>query len=350
MRTATSILLARVTMAVGLLLPSLAIAQVKEEMVAAQPLSAAAAASALSPLTLSRANSTVHIFPTLEHAATLRAALAPAAPTPLVYHGGGPIMPVANIYLIFWVPQKLQNGGATSISPSYQALQARLMTDYVAHGIDNNNTQYYQIISGSTKYIANAGSFGGSYTDTSAYPASGCNDTVTVGNCLTDSQIQAEVKKIVNQKKWPSGLNNIYFLYTSSGEGSCFDSSSSSCAYTQYCAYHGAISGSSPIIYANMPYGDPTRCQTSGTPSPNGDPIADTAATAASHELTEAITDPMLNAWFTSSGAEIGDLCAYQYGTNSWDTNKANQMWNGNFYELQEEYNNHVNGCSLVGP
>ena len=29
------------------------------------------------------------------------------------------------------------------------------------------------------------------------------------------------------------------------------------------------------------------------------------------HELAEAITDPLLNAWYGSSGSEIGDRCAW---------------------------------------
>jgi hypothetical protein len=50
----------------------------------------------------------------------------------------------------------------------------------------------------------------------------------------------------------------------------------------------------------------------------------------ASHEFTEAITDPELNAWFTAQGNEIGDhLCAYDYGLfYNWDGGNANQMWN----------------------
>ena len=71
---------------------------------------------------------------------------------------------------------------------------------------------------------------------------------------------------------------------------------STSCAYTQYCAYHGVIQ------HANLPYGESAYCQNAGVPSPNGNADADTAATAASHELTEAITDPMLNAWFDLQG------------------------------------------------
>jgi hypothetical protein len=168
-------------------------------------------------------------------------------------------------------------------------------------------TQYYQTIGSTTTYIGNV-AFGAAYVDTSPYPASGCTDSATPGNCITDAQIQAEISRVMALNHWTGGLNHIFFLFTSSGEGSCFDSSSTSCAYTQYCAYHGFIPGAAPVIYANMPYGNPTVCQTPGTPSPNGNVAADTAATAASHELTEAITDPLLNAWFTSTGEEIGDL------------------------------------------
>jgi len=54
----------------------------------------------------------------------------------------------------------------------------------------------------------------------------------------------------------------------------------------------------------------------------------DIAATALSHELTEAITDPLLNAWYgTDLGHEIGDLCAYYYGYESWGGGLANEFW-----------------------
>jgi hypothetical protein len=43
-------------------------------------------------------------------------------------------------------------------------------------------------------------------------------------------------------------------------------------------------------------------------------------------------------------------LCAYQYGANTWDGGLANQMWNGRFYEIQMEYNNHAGGWTQIGP
>jgi hypothetical protein len=253
-------------------------------------------------------------------------------------------------YAIFWIPPALQNGGATTLSASYQTVQTNLLKDYAGHGLDNNNTQYYQTTTGPKLYIQNKGSFGASFIDTSAYPPSGCSDSATPGNCITDAQVQTEILKVMAIKGWTGGLNKMFLLFTSSGEGSCFDSTNAACAYTQYCGYHSFISGTTPVIYSNEPFGNTTVCQVLGAPSPNSNPAADSAATVASHELTEATTDPELNAWFSAQGNEIGDLCNFNYGTNTWDSGKANQMWNGHFYELQREFDNHAGGCVQVGP
>jgi len=301
---------------------------------------------------------TVHIMPTVQGARALAKAraLAPlSSGPPLVYHGG-PIMRRTNLFAIFWIPPTLQNGGATGMSVAYQNLQTRLLADYTANGIDNNNVQYYEIVGSTNSYIKNAAgvqlpnSFAGSFVDTSPYPASGCTDTFTPGNCITDAQIQAEIQKVMLAKGWTSGKNKMFLLYTSSGEGSCVGAF---CAYTDYCAYHSFIGTTSPpIIYANMPFGNLSVCQVPGTPSPNGDAVADAVASIATHEITEAITDPLLNAWFDSSspGNEIGDICNFNYGANGWDGGLANQQWDGHFYEVQMMFDNHTNTCVQLGP
>jgi hypothetical protein len=291
-----------------------------------------------------------HILPTAKGAAARARAAAPDT-GPLLYHEGGVIMPRLNVYEIFWGPRHLQTGDTTGFSSNYLSVQLLLGAFYSGHGIGNNNTQYFQVRDDITTYIDNDGGLAGSYFDTSPYPASGCTDSLTPGNCLSDLQIQAEILKVMQLNGWTGGLDKIFLLFTSSGEGSCMDSSSTSCAYTEYCAYHSFIGGgATPIIYGNEPYGDPRFCQISGVPSPNNDANADTAATAASHEVTEAITDPLLNAWFTAQGNEIGDLCAYNYGDNTWDAGAANQAWSGHFFELQTEFDNHVNACVQLGP
>ena len=293
----------------------------------------------------------VHIFPTVSKAAE-RADMGTSGAA-LTYHGG-PVMTKANTYAIFWVPSNLQTGAATSMSSHYQRVQTALLAEYPGHGIDNNNTQYYMRAFLGWAWVQNSGGLAGSYLDTSPYPPSGCSDPATPGNCITDAQIQAEIHKVMSLKGWSGGLNNLFLLFTSSGEGS--EDSFGDLAYVEMCAYHGYFfSGSTPVIYGDIPYGNTSVCQLPGTPSPNGDPVADTAATGVSHEVTEAITDPELNAWTTASGSEIGDLCAYVYGPNTWDSGNANQDWAISslmpaFFELQEEYDNHAGGCLQIGP
>jgi hypothetical protein len=328
-------------------------------------LSNTARAQANSEFAVSTGEHMAHIMQTPARAEERRAVIAPVpgSPTPALLYNGGPVMTSVTTYAIFWTPAKLQTGAATGVSPSYEGVQTAFLSLYPGHGLANNNTQYYMAqrvgFSYYTSYIQNAGSFGGSYVDTSPYPASGCSSWETPGNCLTDAQIQAEVQKVMTLKGWTGGLNKMFFVYTSSGEGSC---AGFGCAYSDYCAYHSYFySGSTPVIYGNEPYAD-TRCQLYGAPSPNGDPAADAAASVTSHELTEAITDPLLNAWYSAGGAEIGDLCAWNYGANTWAGGKANQSWYefiglyiighppvGSF-ELQQEYDNHVGGCVQVGP
>ena len=287
---------------------------------------------------------TVHIFPTPAMKYSL-----PAPAGALSYHGG-PIMPSIKTFVIFWIPPKLQNGNPTSLPVNYRTLVKQFMADYPAHGIANNSTQYYSTTGGVNTYFKNAGSFGGFYVDTNAYPASGCSDPVTPGNCITDAQLRTEIQNVMTLQGWTSGLGKMYLVFTSSGEGSC---SGASCAYTAYCAYHGYFgSAASPVIYGNEPYADPNYCYATGTQQdPSGDKPSDGAVNIASHEMTEATTDPELNAWWDSAnGEEIGDLCAWTFGSQSWDGGLANQMWSGHFYDLQLEYDNHVSGCVQVGP
>lgn len=339
-------------------------------------LTAAAVVTLLSPwlagaqeLNVSSGEHDVHILVPPQKAADLNykinAYLGGASGPPLTYHGG-PVMTNATTYAIYWIPSKLQNGGATSVSSNYENITEALLSLYPGHGIDNNNTQYYQTSRVGffffTNYVQNSGGLTATYVDTDPYPASGCTDYYTPGNCLTDAQIQAEIQKVMTAKGWTGGINKMFLMFTSSGEGSC---AGGSCAYSDYCAYHSYFDvGTTPVIYGNIPYANPSWCQISGTPSPNGDAAGDAAANVVSHELTEAITDPELNAWYGGDlSHEIGDLCAWQYGTNTWDSGKANQSWPVSFspfiifghphvsaFELQLEYDNHTSVCVQLGP
>lgn len=265
----------------------------------------------------------------------------------LTYHSGGRIMKTEVSYAIVWDPPKLQNGHSTHISSTYTSLISRYFGDVGGHGLYGNNTQYYQVISGVTTHIQNTSTFGGMWVDTSAYPASGCSDSATPGACVSDSQIRAEVSKAMSAKGWTGGLTHIFFVFTSYGEGSC---SGSSCAFTAYCAYHGHFtSGSTTVIYANMPYTGTNLSACGGGVYPNGDPDADSVINVTSHEQMESVTDPNLNAWYDAAGYEIGDKCAWIFGP-ALNSSGADAVWNGHNYYVQKEWDNSKSACEMTGP
>jgi hypothetical protein len=312
-------------------------------------------------LNLNVSGSPIHIFPPVDKVKALAAQNNGGTP-PLIYHGG-PVMRTTTVYAIYWVPAHLQDGHATSLSAAYQTVQNNMFKEYFGHSLATNNTQYYQ---GSSPklYIKSTGSFGGSYVDTSLYPGSDCFDPSTEltngNNCISDTDLQNEIKKVMTLKGWTGGLNKMFLLFTSSDEGQC--AATGSCSYVQYCAYHSSFvnSATQTVIYGNEPYGDTNVCQVPGAPSPNNNPAADTAATAASHELTEAITDPLGTAWWDSSGYEIGDECAYYYGFAGYLSGNADELWDGHPFYLQTEYSNVLQnwgidavnypGCFNAGP
>jgi PKD repeat protein len=80
--------------------------------------------------------------------------------------------------------------------------------------------------------------------------------------------------------------------------------------------------------------------------SPNGD-TADATLNVVSHEHNETITDPLGTAWFDSSGNENGDECNFTFGAAIGNDffGSFNQIINGHFYWLQEEWSNRANSC-----
>jgi hypothetical protein len=258
----------------------------------------------------------------------------------LRYHGG-PVMHTNKTYAIYWVPS------GYTMQSGYSNLINQYFTDVAADSGKTSNVYYTGTqYSDGSGYVQYSSSFGGSYTDTSPLPASGCTDSDT-SVCLSDAQIQAEITKDVNANGWPKGPSTEYFMFTAKGIGSC---SGSSCAFTQYCAYHSWIgSGSSEILYANMPYADtvPSACDVGQHPNGND---ADATLNVTSHEHNETITDENGNAWYDLGGYEDGDKCAWIFGTVSGSNGaEYNQTINGHHYFLQQEYSNYDRNCVSTG-
>jgi hypothetical protein len=143
----------------------------------------------------------------------------------------------------------------------------------------------------------------------------------------------------------------MFFVFTPQSVGSCFDSSAGTCAYTQYCAYHGYTP--SGAIYANQPYAAHAGCDEGQYPS-GASNQADPTINVVSHEHNEAITDYQLNAWYDAAGYENGDKCAWDFGALSGPNGaEYNQTINGHHYFLQREYSNNGSACDQtysIGP
>jgi hypothetical protein len=167
--------------------------------------------------------------------------------------------------------------------------------------------------------------------------------------CLSDAQLQQEIANVANAQGWPRNPTTLFFIFTPKGVGSCY--SSSSCAFSQYCAYHSHFgSGSTVTLYANQPYTDTVSSACDAGDHPNGDE-ADPTINVVSHEHNEAITDMLGNAWYDLVGYENGDKCAWNFGAQlgGGTGTHYNQLINGHPYELQQEYSNARANCVLTG-
>lgn len=272
----------------------------------------------------------------------------------LLYHGGATMLQATN-YAIFWEPPKLQNGAPATVPSNYNALIGRYFKDIAGSGLYNLMTQYYWDYQGTRYQIQNSSQYGGYVIDRTGYPR-GCNSPLTGINCMSDSQLQAEIRKVLTATHLTPSVYNQLFLYTSKGEGNC--ANASSCFGAQYCAYHtyGQYNSSSYFIYANMPYaGTTNNCLTHAgaqTLAPNGNAATDAELNITSHEQIEAVTDPYLDAWYGPGGVqdEIADRCAFNLGTRPYLGGQANQFLKGHYYILQTEWSNARFACMKTGP
>lgn len=265
---------------------------------------------------------------------------------PLLYHGG-PVVHGLTAFLIFWLPSgtcfEPIGGSCTSNNDGrYESLLVRFAGDVAPTPYVGLFNQYTDGAGGVTNNV----SLGGTVVDTTPYPHAG-----TTADPLQDGDVRDEVTRVINAHGWPSGLNAEYFVYTGFGVQSC--DGATGCSNTNYCAYHGTFPlnwiGGPTVLYANMPAAQSlSNCQGPAV-SPSGDPSADDVIDISSHELVETLTDPELNAWFDAGGHEIGDKCAWTFGT-ALNANGTNVLLNhGDEYMVQQEWSNSANTCVLPG-
>ncbi len=276
-----------------------------------------------------------------------------STPLPLLYHGGG-VVHTNTTYAIFWLP------AGASVSSGYESTIDGFFSNVAtASGSGTNvfavDTQY----SDGSGAISYSSAFGGSYVDTKTPIPDDCSSrytgtSVKVTGCVTDADVEAEVSRAIAAAGWTPGPTHVFLLFTPRNVGSCF-TGSSSCAYTYYCAYHSAFEDSQhrEVLYANQPYTDTSGVGAAGVcdsgQHPNGDLASDSTINVASHEVNETLTDPFGTAWWDANGEEIGDKCAWNFGTGLGSTasGEYNQAIGSGHYYLQQEWSNAASGCVL---
>jgi hypothetical protein len=206
------------------------------------------------------------------------------------YHGGPVMQGITDVYYI-WYGDWTQDAAANAI-----------LTD-LANNI--GGSAYFNI---NTTYGDTTGD-----VENSVFYVSSASDLGSLGTSLADNDIWTIVMNAISTGKLPLDANGVYFVLTAPGvkETSGF--------LTQYCGWHTyGTYNSTNVKFAFV--GDAAgpsfgSCAAQTATSPNGDPAADAMASVISHELEESVTDPLLDAWYDSTGDENADKCAWSFGT-----------------------------------
>ena len=122
------------------------------------------------------------------------------------------------------------------------------------------------------------------------------------GRKVQDSAMQKMLQAEIAAGGLPAkNANSLYFVFLAPGTQAELEGSASC---TDFCGYHDATSDN--IFYAAMPYPNCTGCE-------GGLATLDALTSTSSHELCEAITDPIPGqGWYDDANGEIGDICAWK--------------------------------------
>ncbi len=229
-------------------------------------------------------------------------AAAIAAQAPQLTYRGGPLLSAVEVTTIFW-------GAAWSGAQAARAGQLNAFFDFIVTSALMDVIAEYGVTGRPIGHGKRAG-------------------TVTIGTpappvSVTDNAIRVFLQ---HQLATNAGLpapdpNSLYFVFLPPGV-SVVQGGTRSCQ--SFCGYHDAIGGH--LYYAVMPYPGCNGCL-------SGMPVLDALTTTASHELCEAITDPVPGrGWYDDANGEIGDICA-------WKTRKLGS------YTIQLEWSNSSDAC-----
>jgi|SRR5579884_1322672 len=228
-------------------------------------------------------------------------------PAPRLTYRGGPLLTAVEVVTIFW-GSAWQNpplaGQATSLNQFFDFILTSSFIDALA------------------EYDTPSLTIGhGRHTGTTTLT------TPTPPSTVSDAAIQSLLQNAISSGALPPATaNTLYFLYLPPGT---VVSQGGGRSCLTFCGYHDATGNG--LYYAVMPYAGCSGCT-------GGMSVLDALTTVSSHELAEAITDPVPGTgWYDDTHGEIGDICA-------WQTAKLGS------FTVQLLWSNSRNACNGLAP
>ena len=228
-------------------------------------------------------------------------AAAPAPPAQLTYRNG-PLLTSVQVYTLFWGSAWQQAANAAL------AAQINQFFDFILTSQLMDQLGEYSVAG---KTIGHGSRIG---TTVLTSPAPGAS--------VDDAAIQQLIQQQIAAGTLPAtNANTLYFVFlphgvqvTQGGGASC----------QVFCGYHDVLANS--VFYAVMPFPGCSGCT-------GGLAVFDALTSTTSHELCEAVTDPIPGqGWYDDNNGEIGDICA-------WKTRTLGG------YTIQLEWSNQAGAC-----
>ena len=230
-------------------------------------------------------------------------ALPPQTATPKLVYNGGALIKNVKVYTIFWGKNWSSNAAFISLKTNINSFFTAILTSPLLDQLAE-----YSV----TGSAIGPGSLTGSKTITTGAPKTHIADSL-IRTTLTGWITAGTVP--------PWDANTLYFIYMDKGVKVTMGGSSSC---TSFCGYHDAMSGKK--YYAVMPFPSCAGCL-------GGLSVQDALTGTSSHELCEAITDPVPpTGWYDNAHGEIGDICAWKFKTVAG-------------YNVQQEWSNKAKSC-----
>ncbi|HTS80790.1 MAG TPA: hypothetical protein VMH40_09350 [Myxococcaceae bacterium] len=219
---------------------------------------------------------------------------------------GGPVIPQASIYAIWW--------GDPSRFPS----DAMSGMDTLLSGVDGS--RYLAIVDQYVRQPPARATFVGHLQETSASP----------DHSPSTEEIVAKVCQVLDEARQVPSPTALYLVFTDGFPDQA-----------DFCAWHdgGKCPSGQRIHVAYLPnQATAPQCDPGDLFQCNGFSEATRAlANVTAHEMIEMITDPDLNAWVDPSGEEIADKCNFRFGS-------CVQL-GSNRWQVQKQWSNADHGC-----